>query len=188
MIKNLCDASDQVLLSTIPDDFDDPTHFNVQAPFYWIKKFAQYGFEPDSSYNANFLTPYSILFRKGFKLEHSHFHYLYGEKKLLDLYFSRITHERNLQVNQISDLWEDIKKKKLKIESLEITLAKSYKHIENLQNSLSIETTARQFYQEEIRKIQSSWFWRILLPVRVVDKIRRSLTPLFPKILEKSKV
>ena len=186
MIKNLCDASDQVLLSTIPDDFDDPTHFNVQAPIYWIKKFAQYGFEPDSSYNADFLTPYSILFRKAFKPERSHFHYVYGEKKLLDLYFSRVTHERNLQVNQISNLGEDIKKNKLIIESLQSTLATSHKHIENLQNSLSIETEARQFYEEQNHKIQSSWFWKILLPVRVVDKIHRSLTPLFPIIIENS--
>ena len=149
LIKNLCDASDQVLLSTIPDDFEDPTHFNVQTPIYWIEKFAQYGFEPDSSYNADFLTPYSILFRKGCKLEHSNFYNLYGEKKLLDLYFSRVTHERNLQVTQICSLEEDIKKKTSMIETLEITLTKTHKHIENLQEGLSIETTARKFYQEQ---------------------------------------
>ena len=47
VIKNMCVASDQVLLATTPDDFDDPTHFNVNPPLYWVQKFSQYGFEPD---------------------------------------------------------------------------------------------------------------------------------------------
>jgi O-antigen biosynthesis protein len=185
IIKNLCDASNQILLSTIPDDFDDPTHFNVQPPRYWIGKFAQYGFEPDITYNSDFLTPYAILFRKNFKTEQSNLYDLFGAKKLQDLYFSRVNHERNLQLTQIYNLQERLNQNKVIIESLESTLSKSQTHIENLQNSLLIETTARKFYQNQNNKIQSSWLWKLSLPSRVAAKIWRSLIPLFPRTLEK---
>ena len=32
VIEHMCGAADQILLATTPDDFDDPTHFNVNPP------------------------------------------------------------------------------------------------------------------------------------------------------------
>ena len=80
VIKNLCLASDQILLATTPDDFDDPTHFNVQPPLYWVQRFSQYGFEPDITYDASFLTPYAILFKKSYSATNSQIQSLFGAK------------------------------------------------------------------------------------------------------------
>ena len=59
----MCAISDAVLVSTTPDDFEDPTHFNVNPPAYWVGKF-KFGFDPVINFDAGFLTPYAILFKK----------------------------------------------------------------------------------------------------------------------------
>lgn len=45
-IKNLCACSDRILFSSSPDDFDEPTHFNVLPTDAWLKMFAKHGFLP----------------------------------------------------------------------------------------------------------------------------------------------
>ena len=160
-IKNMCEASDQILLATTPDDFDDPTHFNVRPPIYWVQKFHEHGFEPEITYNAGFLTPYAILFKKNYVSTKSQIHVLFGEKKLQDLYFSRVTHERNLQTLEIDNLKQDVEKNKATIQSLETVIGDSQTHIENLQEGLQVETIARAYYQSKINKIHSSWFWKL---------------------------
>ena len=63
-VKNLCGYADAVLFSSTPDDFEDPTHFNVQQREYWAKLFAQEGFLDDLSYRPNYLTAYALLFKR----------------------------------------------------------------------------------------------------------------------------
>ena len=90
----MCAAADSVLLATTPDDFDDPTHFNVQPPVYWVRQFAKFGFAPDILHDAGYLTPYAILFRKSKKPMAIEIQRLYGEKKLQDYYFARLNHRK----------------------------------------------------------------------------------------------
>lgn len=45
-IENLCNCSDRVLFSSTPDDFDEPTHFNVLPTEDWLRMFAKHGFKP----------------------------------------------------------------------------------------------------------------------------------------------
>ena len=86
-VQNMCAAADSVLLATTPDDFDDPTHFNVQPPVYWVKQFAKFGFVPDITHDAGYLTPYAILFRKSKKPMAVGIQELFGEKKTSRLLF-----------------------------------------------------------------------------------------------------
>jgi SAM-dependent methyltransferase len=95
-IKNMCSASDAVLIASTPDDFDDPTHFNVQPPEYWITQFSKFGYKPDIQFDANFITPYAILFRKTREKTSIELGRLFGKKKLLDYQQAGLVHERNL--------------------------------------------------------------------------------------------
>ncbi len=186
VIHNMCTASDQILLATTPDDFDDPTHFNVQPPLYWVQKFAQFGFVPDITFDASFLTPYAILFRKNHEIKQIEYTRLYGLKKLQDLYFSRVTHERNLQSIEIKDLQHQIEEQKASIQERDIIITKSNSHIENLQEALATETRAREYYQNTISRIQSSLLWKLSTPLRLIGKIRRAISPLIPQVIAKT--
>lgn len=63
-ILNLCQLSDDILFSSTPFDYREATHFNVQPPEYWVEKFAQQGFVRDLDFDASFLTPWAIRFRR----------------------------------------------------------------------------------------------------------------------------
>lgn len=64
-IANLCRSSDDILISTTPDDYRDPTHLNVRPPEYWATAFAECGFWRDVNYDAAFIAPWAMRFRKG---------------------------------------------------------------------------------------------------------------------------
>jgi hypothetical protein len=63
-IANLCQASDDILFSSTPDDHREFTHFNVQPTEYWAELFALNGFFRDVDFEASFITPWAIRFKK----------------------------------------------------------------------------------------------------------------------------
>lgn len=63
-ISQLCSWSDRVIFSSTPDDFEDPTHLNVQQPPYWAVKFAQQGFYHNLQYVPDFISSHAVCFEK----------------------------------------------------------------------------------------------------------------------------
>ena len=63
-VANLCRHSDAVLFSSTPDDFDEPTHLNVESGGYWARLFFRQGFVRDVDFDASFLAPHAVLFRR----------------------------------------------------------------------------------------------------------------------------
>ncbi len=64
-VANLCRHAETVLFSSTPDDYDEPTHLNVEPSGYWAKLFLRHGFVRDLDYDASFLAPQAMLFRRG---------------------------------------------------------------------------------------------------------------------------
>lgn len=64
VIANLCTATDQLLLSTTPGDFGEPTHLNVQPPEYWTALLAREGFLREVDRDFSFLSPWAGLYRR----------------------------------------------------------------------------------------------------------------------------
>jgi O-antigen biosynthesis protein len=60
-LDNLCATSDMILFSSSPDDFDEPTHFNVLPTDQWKAKFAQRGFSPFAKSDAGFVAPQAFV-------------------------------------------------------------------------------------------------------------------------------
>ena len=63
-IANLCQHSDDILFSSTPYDYQEATHFNVQPSEYWVECFARHGFFRDVDFDASFITPWAIRFRR----------------------------------------------------------------------------------------------------------------------------
>ncbi len=61
---NLCNASDDVLFSSTPFDYKESTHVNVNNPDYWSEQFAKQGFFRDVNFDASFITPWAVRYRK----------------------------------------------------------------------------------------------------------------------------
>lgn len=63
-IANLCNHADDVLFSSTPSDFTEATHVNVQSAEYWAEQFARGGLFHDLDFDASFVTPWALRFRR----------------------------------------------------------------------------------------------------------------------------
>ena len=63
-IANLCASSDDILFSSTPFDYKEATHLNVRMPEAWAEAFARHGFFRDVDYDASYITPWAVRFRR----------------------------------------------------------------------------------------------------------------------------
>lgn len=63
-VSNLCQHSSDILFSSTPFDYKEVSHFNVQPPEYWAEQFARHGFFRDVDFDASFITPWAVRYRK----------------------------------------------------------------------------------------------------------------------------
>ena len=63
-IANFCRHTDDVLFSSSPVDYREPTHVNVRRPEYWAEQFARHGFHRDVDFDASFVTSWATRFRR----------------------------------------------------------------------------------------------------------------------------
>ncbi|MEY4705461.1 MAG: hypothetical protein RL042_1666 [Nitrospirota bacterium] len=63
-IANICKSTNDVLFSSSPDDFTEPTHVNVRPRSYWVERFFEEGFNVDAAFDARAIAPHALRFRK----------------------------------------------------------------------------------------------------------------------------
>ena len=63
-IARMAAVTDQILLSTTPEDFAEPTHLNVRPVEYWAELLAAHDFFRDPEFDASFLSPWAALYRR----------------------------------------------------------------------------------------------------------------------------
>ena len=63
-IDHLCAATDRVVVSSTPHDFDEPTHVNVHPVADWAAEFAARGFYRRTDIDLSFLSPWASYFEK----------------------------------------------------------------------------------------------------------------------------
>lgn len=63
-IENFALHSKDVLFSSTPFDYKEPTHQNVQPLEYWAELFARNSFFRDVDFDASFITPWAVRFRR----------------------------------------------------------------------------------------------------------------------------
>lgn len=60
----MCEATDDILLSSTPDGYDEPTHLNVQPSDYWTGLFGSHGFVRDVDFDAFQVSPWAMRLRR----------------------------------------------------------------------------------------------------------------------------
>jgi SAM-dependent methyltransferase len=63
-LDNICRHTDDVLFSSTPRDYEEPTHVNVNPPEHWAESFARRGFYRDVDYDASHITSWAARFRR----------------------------------------------------------------------------------------------------------------------------
>jgi hypothetical protein len=63
-VRNFTQFTNDVLLCSTPFDYSEATHVNVQPPDYWAELLARYGFIRDVDFDASFIAPWAVRFRR----------------------------------------------------------------------------------------------------------------------------
>jgi 2-polyprenyl-3-methyl-5-hydroxy-6-metoxy-1,4-benzoquinol methylase/uncharacterized protein YbaR (Trm112 family) len=63
-IANFCRHTDDVLFSSTSGHYDEATHINVRMPEEWAELFARHGFLRDLDFDATFIAPWAVRFRR----------------------------------------------------------------------------------------------------------------------------
>ena len=63
-LSNICRHTDDVLFSSSPHDVGEATHVNVRPPEEWAEAFAREGLLRDLDYDASFVTPWAVRYRR----------------------------------------------------------------------------------------------------------------------------
>jgi hypothetical protein len=139
-IENMCRASDDIVFSSTPEDYGEATHKNVQPPEYWAEWFALYGFVRDVDFDASFITPWAVRFRRNHELLHRTIRNY--ERKFWSLWKENTDLRTvNLRMqNQLASLEE-------RLEAKEIDL-------QNLSGALEREIDQREAAEERVRESQ----------------------------------
>lgn len=68
-IQRICSYTDDILFSSTPSDIADVTHFNVQQPEYFAKRFAREGFIRDFTHDASYISQQAMRYTRMADLE-----------------------------------------------------------------------------------------------------------------------
>ncbi len=63
-IANLCAFTDDLIVSSTPMHYRDPTHTNIHPAEYWTERFARHGFIRDVDYDAAYIAPWAARYRR----------------------------------------------------------------------------------------------------------------------------
>lgn len=63
-IANFAQHTGDVLFSSTPFDYREPTHVNVRMPEDWAESFARHGFYRDVDFDASFITKWAVRFTR----------------------------------------------------------------------------------------------------------------------------
>lgn len=171
---HLCAWGDRVVFSSTDDDYDEPTHVNVQKIEYWTKKFAQRGFYRDFSSDLSYLTRHAICFARRENLT---------EETLAEEYerLLRVTVDDKAELAQkladsqnqmdvLKAIFERYQKEnEAEISQLERKRKETTKKLMKARQELDLANRALQEFHNSI-------FWKMTKPLRVlVDLLKRGM-------------
>ncbi|MFK3664695.1 class I SAM-dependent methyltransferase [Ochrobactrum teleogrylli] len=194
-IMNFASATNSVLFSSTPHDFEEVTHVNVRPTLSWLKQFMEAGLVPDLTYDASYITPHAILFKKGEHLsddvltlvsEHLRLKHIINEKT--QAYIA----QKQISDSALSGLQIQLDAKEIQLHSaLQVRHEDRNSYLEIVRNleqqinqSENLSTIARERHSseilqlnsqlnhlnEQIQRIKNSSSWRLTAPIRTVSK------------------
>jgi hypothetical protein len=151
-IANFCQHSDDILFSSTPFDYKEVSHFNVQPPEAWAELFARQGFYRDVDFDASFITPWAVRFRRRQELVQR---IVRDYERRYWLLWKENTDLRQLALEMRDQLAEG-----------EAALQASQNQVQALQAQIEQKSGQIQDIQFRLEALTSSRAWRFLQSLR----------------------
>ncbi|MBI36939.1 MAG: glycosyl transferase, family 2 [Alphaproteobacteria bacterium] len=188
-VEILTNATETILFSSTPRDFDEPTHCNVRPIKYWLKLFSDFNFWPEINYNASFIAPHAILLRKSSTPISDEVLILFSEKirHAMDVYdrdteIGKYHHKINSQFTELSKdisdknkeilaLNEHINLQEERIEKRDILLSRKENYLTEKENLIDDLNSRLNLTKQALEAVLVSTSWRLTSPLRTIKKI-----------------
>lgn len=66
-IQRMCEATDDIIFSSTPYDYEEESHISIHTPEYWVEQFAYHGFYHDVQYDSSYIAVQAMRFHRGQK-------------------------------------------------------------------------------------------------------------------------
>jgi GT2 family glycosyltransferase/SAM-dependent methyltransferase/glycosyltransferase involved in cell wall biosynthesis len=181
VVENLCQHSDDILLSSSPFDFHEPGHVNFQPPEYWAVLFNRFGFIHDIDFDASFIAPWAMRFLKAKPLIEDRL--INYESKIWHL-SQEITLRRNLGV----EYKKELAKKEMDLQYWRLAPKRLQAELDAIRNSTSWQMITRlQNFRERIIPLGSRREVAMRTTFRGINILRREgLISFFNRIRQKA--
>lgn len=165
VLDNLCAHTDDILFSSSPFDYAEPTHINVRPPEFWSRLFAQRGFFRDLDFDASWLTPWATRYRRQ-ELRIPELVLKY-ERRFWELRQAEVgSREHAKKVQGL--LAESVKR----VDALQAKNQQLETTVEDLRSELAQRQAEVEHSTQELRNLKSLRWW----------KIRETLDPILKRI------
>jgi SAM-dependent methyltransferase len=115
-IANLCGSTDEIILTSTPMHFRDPTHTNIHPQEYWTERFARQGFIRDVDYDGAYIAPWAARYRRS----SAPIHRVIAD---YDRAYSRMLHELQERHAVVVDQMREITAQQARLRALEDRMA-----------------------------------------------------------------
>ena len=140
-VENLCHHSDDILFSSTPSEFKEPTHINVQPIEHWSEAFARQGFYRDIDYDTSFIAYWAVRYRRA------------------EISQERLTRQYERKLYRL--LKENWELRRGAIESHH-QLSMNHQHLQDLYKLLAEREQQLRENQEKMTLVVESRGWRML--------------------------
>lgn len=168
-IANIAAHTDDVLFSSTPFDYREPTHVNVRMPEEWAEAFARHGFFRDTDFDASFVTKWAVRFtRRNVPVQRIVREYERGfwQARAAELDARSYSTELQQKMQSLEEERDRLAPFEPEVHDLRILRGE-------LEEQVNLARQRLQGAENAIAAMESSWFWKArMLTVRV----RRALS------------
>lgn len=111
-IANLCSFTDEIILTSTPEHFRDPTHTNIHPQEYWTERLARHGFIRDVDYDGAYIAPWAARYRRS----SAPIHRVVAD---YDRAYSRMRHELQERNAVVVDQMRKLSEQQARLDALE---------------------------------------------------------------------
>lgn len=115
-IANLCAFTDEVILTSTPIHYRDPTHTNIHPQEFWTERFARHGFIRDVDYDGAYIAPWAARYRRST----APIHRVVAD---YDRAYSRMLHELQERNAVVVEQMRELTELQARLDALEGTMA-----------------------------------------------------------------
>lgn len=156
-IANLCAFTDEVILTSTPMHYRDPTHTNIHPQEYWSERFARQGFIRDVDYDGIYIAPWAARYRRS----NAPIHRVVAD---YDRAYSRMLHELQERNAVVVDQMREISELQARLDALQGMMAWSERR--SVQLAMKMDGAVNKAAPD------GSWRRRLLArATRTVDRL-----------------